>query len=140
MMSAMRAISEEYMSLIRRLPLMPICTKTQLKEATVVIDELSDRIEQLSKDERAYFDVLCDLVKHYESTNMRAVDHLEPVEALKYLMEVNGLTLSDLVPVVRHKSHLSAFLNNKRGLSKANAIRLADRFKVSPALFLKGSS
>jgi HTH-type transcriptional regulator/antitoxin HigA len=135
-MSAVQAISEDYMNLIRRFPLMPIRKKIQLKQAANLVDELSDRLSALSRDERAYFDVLCDLIKHYESEQFKP-DAVTPAEALKYLMEINNLTLNDLVPVVHHKSHLSAFLHGKRSLSKANALRLAERFKVSPALFLR---
>lgn len=136
-MSAMQAIDPDYMNLISRFALMPIRTKSQIKQATDLVDELSDRLETLTKPERAYFDVLCDLIKHYESENCRAIEKLSPVEALGYLMEVNRLKLSDLVPIVRHKSHLSAFLNGKRGLSKANALRLAEYFKVSAQIFLE---
>lgn len=134
-MSAMEAIDEDYMNLIRRFPLMPIRSKTQLKRAAEVVDELSDRLASLSMGERAYFDVLCDLIQRFESERSKPIN-VGPAEALRYLMEVNGLTLNDLVPIVRHKSHLSAFLNGKRQLSKANAARLAERFHVSPALFL----
>lgn len=134
-MCAMQAISKEYMSLIHRFPLMPIQTKVQLKRAAAVVDDLSDRLAHLSQSERAYFDVLCDLIKHYEK-NAYPYQRLTPAEALKYLMDVNGLALKDLTPVVRHGSHLSAFLHGKRGLSKANAVRLGEYFSVSPVLFL----
>lgn len=138
-MSAVQIVSKEYINLIRKFALMPIRTKAQLRRAAAVIDELSDRLGRLSKPERAYFDVLCELVKHYESGICQPLERLTPPEALKYLMEVNGLTLNDLLPVVRHKSHLSAFLNGKRGLSKVNALRLVERFKVSPKLFLQAN-
>jgi HTH-type transcriptional regulator/antitoxin HigA len=51
-------------------------------------------------------------------------------------MDINGLNQSDLAPIVGYKSNLSAFLAGKRGLSKAVALKLAERFKVSPAIFL----
>jgi len=134
-MNTVRAVSEEYLNLIRKFPLMPIRTNNQLRQAAKVVDQLSDQLPHLSSSERAYFDVLCDLIKHFEDEQYKPGD-VTPREALKYLMEVNGLNLNDLVPIVRHKSHLSAFLNGKRSLSKGNALRLAERFKVSPALFL----
>jgi len=136
-MRARQEISEDYMHLIRRCALMPIHSRSQLKQAVAMVDELSDRLKDLSSAERAYFDVLCDLVKDYETKRHWKTEQLKPADALKYLMDANGLTLKDLVPIVRHKSHLSAFLNGKRGLSKANALRLAERFKVSPVLFLQ---
>ncbi len=134
-MSAVQIVSEKYMNLVRRFPLIPIRNKSHLHLAAKIVDELSDRLEDLYIDERQYFDVLCDLIKHYESS-IYSRAKLTPSEALKFLMKENKLKLTDLTPIVRHKSHLSAFLNDKRGLSKANAVRLANHFKVSPALFL----
>jgi HTH-type transcriptional regulator/antitoxin HigA len=61
---------------------------------------------------------------------------MTPQEALAYLMEVNNLQQADLVEYVGYKSNLSAFINGHRGLSKRAATRLAEYFKVSPALFL----
>ncbi len=134
-MSTAQRLDENYMRLIRKFPLMPIRTKAELARAVDMVDRLSDRLDQLSVSERAYFDVLCNVIKAYESQRYKP-RYIDPREALKYLMEENGLTLTDLVPVVKHKSHLSAFLNGHRGLSKTNAVRLAAHFKISPEIFL----
>ena len=136
-MNTTQVVYKKYMGLINKFALMPIRTKSQLKQAASIIDELSDRLNSLSTDERAYFDVLCELVKSYESKHCQPTIKMTAAEALKYLMEANNLTLTDLAPIVRHKSHLSAFLSGSRGLSKANALKLAEMFKVSPKLFLQ---
>jgi HTH-type transcriptional regulator/antitoxin HigA len=123
------------MNLIRRFPLMFIRDKSQWIDASQLVDELSKRLSTLSTSERAYFDVLCDLIRHYESDDLLH-DHIVPQQALRYLMEINDLTADDLLSVVKDKSLLSGFLNGHIELTEADAIRLGERFKVSPALFL----
>ena len=127
--------TKEYMNLAQHFPLVPIANKQHLTEAIALAKQLAQR-ENLSKEEHGYFLVLSDLIESYEKKQGRLGAKTTPVEALRYLMEENGLSQVDLVPIVGQKSHLSAFLNGKRGLSKVNAIKLAQRFKVSPMLFL----
>ena len=56
-----------------------------------------------------------------------------PAEMLEFLMEENGLKPADLpIPA----SRVSEILAGKRDISKAQAIALAERFKVSPAVFI----
>ncbi len=116
---------------------MPIRSRTQLRLASQLVDELSDRLDSLTAGERAYFDVLCDLIKHYEDTIYKPPRYLVGAEALKFLLEQNHLTQADLA---RERGmprlHLSAFLAGTKELSKGNALKLAERFRVSPALFL----
>lgn len=130
-----REASKEYMQLARRFPLVPIRNLNQFKRAIELVKELGLRSD-LVEEEHGYFLVLCDLVEDYERKRILLGEETTPSEALKYLMEVNGLSQKDLVDLVGYKSHLSAFLNGKRGLSKAAAVRLGERFKVSPMLFL----
>ena len=136
-MATVRATSatREYIRLAQRFALLPIRDGKHLQEAVLVAKELASK-QKISEEERGYFLVLCELIESYEKKLGRLGPRTTPAQALKYLMEVNGLSQVDLVPIVGHKSHLSAFLNGKRGLSKSNAIKLAQRFKVSPMLFL----
>jgi len=109
--------------------------ESQWRDASTLVDELSERLSNLSTSERAYFDVLCDLIRHYESGD-NLQDNIVPQQALRYLMEINDLTLNDLVSIVHDKSLLSGFLKGRSELTEAAAIRLGERFKVSPAMFL----
>lgn len=136
-MSTVR-ISKEYMRLLARFPLRPISSKKHLREAMDVLNNLLilDNTEGLTKDEEDYMLVLSGLVKEYEEASLRSVGNISPARALKFLMETNGLSQSDLVPVVGYKSNLSAFLAGRRNLSKVIATKLGHRFKVDPSLFL----
>jgi HTH-type transcriptional regulator/antitoxin HigA len=129
-------IDKAYMALISYFPLVPLREKAQFEEAVKVMKELAYRMSDLSPAEADYLSVLGGLIAQYEESLPRLAPEMTPQEALVYLMEVNELGQSELVPFVGHKSNLSAFLNGHRGLSKRAASQLADYFKVSPALFL----
>ena len=64
------------------------------------------------------------------------VRKLPPIELLKYLMEEHGMNTVSLGKLVGGSGQASLVLRGKRELSKANIRALADRFNVSPALFL----
>ena len=130
-------VKNEYMELIKRFPLAPIRSKKKFDAAIKLMKELCYRNLSLSRSEKDYLHVLSNLIIEYEKEHLEPPGKLTPVEALTYLMEVNGLKQSDLVPVVKHKSNLSAFLHGKRGLSKTNAVRLGEYFCVPPVLFLE---
>jgi HTH-type transcriptional regulator/antitoxin HigA len=124
------------MTLIREFPLVPLRAKSDLEQAVSVMKRLAYRRSSLSSGEADYLTVLGDLIAQYEKRLPRLAEEMTPQEALTFLMEANGLAQADLVEYVGHKSNLSAFLSGNRGLSKRAASRLAEYFKVSPALFL----
>lgn len=57
------------------------------------------------------------------------------VDALRFLMEEHGLTVSDL-PEVGSQAVVSAILRGKRALNMRQVGALATRFQVSPAVFI----
>lgn len=124
-----------YMKLVQEFPLVPLRKKTQFNKAIAMMKRLAYK-GNLTQGEADYLAVLDELIIQYEDRLPRLTPEISPREALLYLMDVNGLTQKDLVEYVGHKSNLSAFLNGHRGLSKRAACRLAERFAVSPSLFL----
>ncbi len=129
-------VDNTYMELVREFPLVPLRRKAQFEKAIAVMKSLVYRRSSLTQGEADYLAVLGDLIIQYEKRLPRITPEISPRETLRYLMDANGLTQSDLVEFVGHKSNLSAFLNGHRGLSKRAACRLGERFKVSPSLFL----
>ncbi|MBI5175421.1 MAG: transcriptional regulator [Candidatus Melainabacteria bacterium] len=129
-------VDKAYMELVREFPLIPLRDKSEYDEAIKVMKRLAYRRSSLSNGEADYLTVLGDLIAQYEKRLPRLAEHMTPQEALTFLMESNGLAQADLVEYVGYKSNLSAFLSGHRGLSKRAACRLAEYFKVSPALFM----
>jgi len=61
-------------------------------------------------------EVLTTLVEAYEAQHY-AIDAPDPIEAIKFRMEQEGLKQKDLVPIVGSKSRVSEILNKKRKLT-----------------------
>jgi|AGTN01.3.fsa_nt_gi Predicted transcription regulator containing HTH domain len=127
---------DSYMNLILDFPLVPLRTEAQYDKAVQVMKKLAVNRKNLSTGEADYLSVLGKLIIEYEKRLPKLTPNMTPREALAYLMEINNLQQSDLVDCVGYKSNLSAFINGHRGLSTRAAMRLAEYFKVSPALFL----
>ncbi len=88
--------------------------------------------DNLTSAEQTLLELLVELVHDYEQAKFPA-KKIGPVEMLKYLMEVNHLKPADLpIPA----SRVSEILSGKRVISKTQARALAERFGVSPALFI----
>ena len=66
-------------------------------------------------------DVLALIIKDYEDKTF-VIEAPTPIEAIKYRMEQQGLTNSDLAKILGYKSRVSDILHNTRKLS-LNMIR-----------------
>ena len=129
-------IEDLYIKLVKGMPLRPIGTKEQHQKAIAILIELGIKDRSMSRDERDYYQVLSDLVRKYEESQIPSRGHSTPQEILRFLMKEHGCKQADLVPLVGHKSNLSAFLAGRRNLSKTAAIQLGERFHIDPRLFL----
>lgn len=101
--------------------------------AMEALDMRSERGERLGPEERALLALLERLVRDYDERI--ELPEVSGVEVLRHLMEHNGLTQADLLPVFKSRSVASAVLAGKRELSKAHIRALADFFHLSPAAF-----
>ena len=61
----------------------------------------------------------------------------EPLAMLKYMMQESGMTQAELGRLLGNRALASLILNGHRQLSKSHIQKLANHFKVSPALFLQ---
>jgi HTH-type transcriptional regulator/antitoxin HigA len=133
-------LSDEYLTLIRQFPLIPIKNKRQLRNAIVLMKELStpSRLASLSGAESDYLDVLADLIAKYEREHFKQLtEPMTGAEALQYLLEESGTSQSELARRTgTRQSHISEFIVGARDLSKESIVRIARFFKVSPELFL----
>jgi HTH-type transcriptional regulator / antitoxin HigA len=125
---------DEYLALVRAFPLAHIRDDAHLDAAVAVIDRLLDK-EDRSPAEEMYLDALTDLIETYEEAHV-PIPARSGVDALRFLMEVNDLRQVDLVPVLERKSLVSEVLSGKRPLALTHIKKLADYFRVSPAVFI----
>ena len=79
--------------------------------------------------------VLGDLVAAYEAREV-AMPDAAPREVLRLLMEANALSQGDLAEELGGQSVVSNVLAGKREINTRQARALANRFEVSPAVFI----
>ena len=75
-------------------------------------------------------DVLATLIDAWESQHY-PMDPPDPIEAIKFRMEQQGLTRKDLEPMIGTRTRVAEVLNRKRGLSISMIRRLNARLGIS---------
>lgn len=115
-----------------------ISSEKELERLTEEVDRLMTKgIKQgeLSPEEESLLELLAILVEAYEDEHYPIPD-VPPNEILKFLMEENDLKQSDLLHIFGSSGIASEVVNGKRSISKAQAKKLAEHFKVSVELFI----
>jgi len=97
--------------------------------------EALDRKKNPTPEEEALSGLLMKLIQDYDDTHYPIPDRT-PHEIIRHLMEHRGLKQADLVPLIGSRSQVSDMVTGKRSVSKAQARKLGEFFKVSPALFI----
>jgi HTH-type transcriptional regulator/antitoxin HigA len=117
------------------LPPRPIRDETDYDNAIEMLDSLVGF--KLNDDQLDYVEVLTTLVGAYEDVHypMDTTD-ARGLEMLKFLLEQNSMTASDLGVLLGNRSLGSKILRGERELSKAHLRILAKRFKLDAGLFL----
>jgi HTH-type transcriptional regulator/antitoxin HigA len=89
-------------------------TEADYEWALSQIEEAFDAAPGTAESDR--LEVLVTLVEDYEESHF-PVPLPDPIEALKFRMEAQGLTRSDLEPLIGSRARVSEVLNKKRHLS-----------------------
>lgn len=92
----------------------PIKTKVDHENALARVEALWDA--EPNTPEGDEFDVLVTLIEVFEKEHY-PIDAPDPVAAIKFRMEQQGLEDADLVPMIGQRSKVSEVLNKKRKLS-----------------------
>jgi HTH-type transcriptional regulator/antitoxin HigA len=83
-------------------------------------------------------DVLATLIEAYEDEHY-PMDPPDPVEAIKFRMEQQGLTRRDLEPLIGTRTRVAEVLNRKRGLSIEMIRRLHATLGISAEILIRPS-
>jgi HTH-type transcriptional regulator/antitoxin HigA len=83
-------------------------------------------------------DVLATLIDVYEAEHY-PMDPPDPIEAIKFRMEQQGLTRRDLEDLIGTRTRIAEILNRKRGLSIAMIRRLHERLGISADVLIRPS-
>lgn len=116
-------------------PILTIRNEDEYDRAVATLNELLDEI---GTDEEhplyGLLDTLGTMIAAYEDANLE-LPEASGGETLAYLMEEHGLRQSDL-PEVGSQGVVSEILSGKRELNMRQIRALAERFGVSPAVFI----
>jgi HTH-type transcriptional regulator / antitoxin HigA len=114
----------------------PIRTKRDYEAALKEVERLWGAKAGTSEGDR--LDVLATLVDAYEAEQY-LMDPPDPVEAIKFRMEQQGLTRRDLEEIIGTRTRIAEVLNRKRGLSIAMIRRLHERLGISADVLIRPS-
>ena len=112
----------------------PIKTKRDHQRALKEIEGLMTAVRNTPEGDR--LDVLVTLVEAWEAKHY-PLDLPDPVAAIRYHMEQNGLAPKDLVPYIGSRNRVYEVLNRKRPLSLRMIWRLHQGLGIPPESLIK---
>ena len=114
----------------------PIRSQADVDDALREIDRLWDA--QPGSEEADSLEVLSILVENYERVNC-PIDPPDPIDAIRFRMDQQGLTNKDLENLLGHKSRVSEILNRRRPLSISMIRALHKHLGISAEILLRKS-
>ena len=81
-------------------------------------------------------DVLATLIDAYEARH-HPMDPPDPIEAIRFRMEQQGLTRKDLEPLIGHRGQLAEVLGRRRGLSIEMIRNLHDKLGIPAEVLIR---
>ena len=114
----------------------PIKTKADYRAALKEIEALM--AAELDTPDGERLDVLVTLVEAYENKHYR-FELPDPVEAIKFRMEQQGLSRKDLEPFIGTRTRVAEVLNRKRSLSIGMIRRLHEHLGISAEVLIRPS-
>ncbi|MBI2232218.1 MAG: helix-turn-helix domain-containing protein [Deltaproteobacteria bacterium] len=114
--------------------LKPIRTEADYQAALVVIERLWGARAGTPQGDR--LDILATLVDAYENEHY-PMDPPDPIEAIKFRMEQQGLNRKDLADVLGSRTRVAEVLNRRRGLSINMIRRLHEKLGISVEVLIR---
>ena len=112
----------------------PIRTKKDYEASLRDIEQLWGAKAGTSDGDR--LDVLATLIDVYEAAQF-PIDPPDPVEAIKFRMEQQGLTRKDLEPLIGTRTRVADVLNRRRNLSIGMIRRLHQQLGISAEVLIR---
>jgi HTH-type transcriptional regulator/antitoxin HigA len=116
--------------------LKPIRTKADYEKALSEVEHLWGAKSGTRESNR--LDVLATLIDAYEAEHY-PMDPPDPVEAIKFRMEQQGLSRKDLEPLIGTRTRVAEVLNRKRSLSIGMIRRLHKHLGISAEVLIRAT-
>jgi HTH-type transcriptional regulator / antitoxin HigA len=127
----------QYVDLLARYQPKVITTKAEYKQALAAAEHFVFKKER-TLEELALYELVVMLIENYETKHhpMHEWENHSPHEMLQYLLETSGRKQADLIGLIGSSGVVSEVVTGKRSISKTQAKKLGEIFKVSPSLFI----
>src|SRR5436309_10354368 len=112
----------------------PIRTKRDYEVALKKVERLWGAKDGTPDGDR--LDVLATLIDAYEAERYR-MDPPDPIEAIKFRMEQQGLTRKDLAKILGTRTRVSEILNRRRNLSIGMIRQLHEKLGISAEVLIR---
>ena len=116
--------------------LKPIRNEADYEDALAELERLWDAAAGTTEGDR--LDVLATLIDAYEAKH-DPMDPPDPIEAIRFRMEQQGLTRKDLEPMIGPRNRVADVLNRKRSLSIEMIRQLHDRLGIPAEVLIRPS-
>ncbi len=114
-----------------------ISDETEYERTETIFNGLMNKgDDNLSPEENRLFELMANLLEGYERRTLSPLTDTTPPEKLRFLMQENDLKQTDLDDVFGSQAVVSKVLSGKRSISKAQAKRLAERFRMTADVFI----
>lgn len=114
--------------------LKPIRSEADYERAMKELARLWGARPRTPKGDR--LDVLVTLIEAYEEEHY-PIDLPDPIDAIKFHMEQQGLTRKDLEPLIGSRTRVAEILNRKRSLSIAMIRRLHEKLGIPAEILIQ---
>lgn len=114
--------------------LKPIKTKADYEASLAEVERLWGARNGTPEGDR--LDILATLIDAYESQHY-PIDPPDPIEAIKFRMEQQGLTRKDLAGILGSRTRVAEVLNRRRGLSISMIRRLHEKLGISVEVLIQ---
>ena len=113
-------------------------TEAEYRQFLEVAENLLTKKNLRTSEETTLFRLVVKLIEDYESQHYNLDDwgKSAPHEILQHIMTASETKQVDLVGIIGSKGVVSEVVNGSRTISKAQAKKLGEMFKVSPSLFI----
>jgi HTH-type transcriptional regulator / antitoxin HigA len=110
-------------------------TDDEYEQFLAVAERLTFKQVQ-TPEESALYDLVTMLVETYEAQHY-PIDRSSPVEVLEHIIESSGIERIELVEIFGSGDAVDRILAGRELINPSQANALAQRFKLSPEIFLK---
>ncbi|MHB1208056.1 MAG: helix-turn-helix domain-containing protein [Rhodospirillaceae bacterium] len=114
--------------------LKPIRTKADSKNTMAEVERLWGAKSGTAQGDR--LDVLVTLIEAYEVKHF-PMDPPDPIEAIQFRMEQQGLNCKDLEPLIGTRARVAEVMNRKRSLSIDMIRRLHEQLGISAEVLIR---